>query len=109
MNNQIVSAIIDLIIDLNKEAFSNLKGKLQIFLIKQKLKNQIFNEILKKYGNTVFYNDLDHFLTENDVICNIIRNCYDTSIFQYKSQSQIVVYYVQLFIVNNINYHLKSF
>ncbi len=98
MNNVIASAITDLIIDLNKEAFSSLKGKLQIFLIKQKLKKQIFNEILKKYGNTVFYIDLDHFLTENDVICNIIRNCYDTSIFQYKSQSQTVVYYVQLFI-----------
>lgn len=104
MNNQIVSAIIDLIIDLNKEAFSSLKGKLQIVLIKQKLKNQIFNEILKKYGNTVFYNDLDHFLTENDVICNIIRNCYDTSIFQYKSQSKTVIYYVQLFIEQHPKY-----
>jgi len=98
MDDPIVSRIIDLLQELCKGAFSGLKGKLQLFNIKRRLKNQIFNEILSKYGDSVFYNELDHFLTENDVICNIIRNCCDTAVFHYKSKSQTIDYYVQLFV-----------
>lgn len=104
MEIPVVSKIMDLLIDLCKDAFPGLKGKFQLFNIKRRLKKQIFNEILSKYGNTVFYNDLDHFLTDNDVICNIIRNCCDTSVFRYKSKSQMMDYYVQLFVEQHPKY-----
>lgn len=104
MEEFLVSALIDLIIELGKGAFSGIKGKIKIYFIKKKLKENIFNEILKKYGDMCFYNDLDHFLTNNDVICSIIRNCYDTSIPEYKSKSQMITYYVQLFVEQHPKY-----
>lgn len=104
MENFLVSALTDLIIELGKGAFSGIKGKIKIYFIKKKLKENIFNEILKKYGDMCFYNDLDHFLTNNDVICSIIRNCYDTSISEYKSKSQMITYYVQLYVEQHPEY-----
>lgn len=104
MNATNLSRIIDLLTDLCKDAFSGLKGKYQLFIIKRRLKKQIFNEILSKYGDRAFYNDLDHFLTGNDVICNVIRNCCDESVFHYKSKSQTINYYVQLFVEQHPNY-----
>lgn len=104
MNATNLSRIIDLLTDLCKDAFSGLEGKYQLFIIKRRLKKQIFNEILSKYGDRAFYNDLDHFLTGNDVICNVIRNCCDESVFHYKSKSQTINYYVQLFVEQHPNY-----
>lgn len=104
MDAPIIEKIVDLLIDFCKDAFSGLKGKILLFNIRRRLRRQIFNEILSKYGDTVFYNDLDHFLTKNDVVCNIIRNCCDTSVFHYKSKSQSVDYYVQLFVEQHPNY-----
>lgn len=104
MDSPIISMILDLLKDLCKDEFSGLKGRFRLFTIKKRLEKQIFNEILLKYGDTVFYNDLDHFLTENDVICNIIRNCCDASVFHYKSKSQTVDYYMQLFIEQHPQY-----
>ena len=104
MKDPIVSRIIDLLIDLCTDAFSGIQGKFQLFNIKRRLKKQIFNEILSKYGDRVFYNDLDHFLTDNDVICNVIRNCCDVSVFHYKSKSQTIDYYVQLFVEQHPRY-----
>ncbi len=104
MEDFLVSALTDLIIELGKGSFSGIKGKLKIYFIKKKLKENIFNEILKKYGDKCFYNDLDHFLTDNDVICSIIRNCYDTSVSEYKSKSQMITYYVQLYVEQHPKY-----
>lgn len=104
MEGSIVSRIIDLLIDLCNDTFSGLKGKFQLFNIKRRLKKQIFDEILSKYGERDFYNDLDHFLTDNDVICNVIRNCCDVSVFHYKSKSQTIDYYVQLFVEQHPRY-----
>ena len=110
MDDFIIPAIIDLIIDCNKSVFSGIKGKIKLHRIKKELKHRIFVEILEKYGNEVFYNDLDHFLTDNDVICSIIRNCCDISVFQYKSKLQMITYYVQLFVEQypkHKRYHYK--
>ena len=104
MEDFLASAVIDLIIELSKGAFSGIKGKIKIYFIKKKLKENIFNEILQKYGDKCFYNDLDHFLTNNDVICSIIRNCYDTSVSEYKSKSQMITYYVQLYVEQHPKY-----
>ncbi len=104
MEEIVVPKIVDLIIELNKKAFSGIKGKFKLYFIKKNLKEKIFNEILKKYGDRIFYNDLDHFLTDNDVICSIIKNCHDTPVFQYKSKSQMITYYVQLFVEQHPKY-----
>lgn len=104
MEDPIVSRIIDLLIDLCNDTFSGLKGKFQLFNIKRRLKKQVFDEILSKYGERDFYNDLDYFLTDNDVICNVIRNCCDVSVFHYKSKSQTIDYYVQLFVEQHPRY-----
>ena len=100
----IVSSIISIITEFQKDAFFGIKGRVRLIQLKRKLKRNIFREILKKYGNKVFYNDLDHFLTDNDVICNIIRNCTDTSVFDYQSKGQTIIYYLQLFIERHPKY-----
>lgn len=97
MEYSVVSKIIDLLVERCKDAFSGLKGKIKLHCIKKNLENEVFNEILSAHGDKVFYNDLDRFLVDNDVICNIIRNCCDTSVFHYKSNSQTINYYVHLF------------
>ena len=71
MDAPIIEKIVDLLIDLCKDAFSGLKGKILLFNIRRRLRRQIFNEILSKYGDTVFYNDLDHFLTKNAILYEI--------------------------------------
>lgn len=97
MEYSVVSKIIDLLVERCKDAFSGLKGKIKLHCIKKNLENEVFNEILSAHGDKVFYNDLDRLLVDNDVICNIIRNCCDTSVFHYKSNSQTINYYVHLF------------
>ena len=100
MENPVVSKIIELLEERCKDAFSGLKGKIKLCCIKRKLKKEISNEILLMYGNETFYNDWDHFLVEHDVICNIIHNCCDESVFNYKSKSQTINYYMHLFVEN---------
>lgn len=97
------------LVEAGKDSFSGLRGRLYLFNIKRNLKKRIFNEILSKYGENVFYNELDHFLTDNDVICNVIRNCYDVSAFHYKSKSQTINYYVQLFIEHHPRYRRYAY
>lgn len=92
MENPVVSKIIELLEERCKDAFSGLTGKIKLCCIKRKLKKGISNEILLMYGNKTFYNDWDHFLVEHDVICNIINNCCDESVFNYKSKSQTINY-----------------
>ena len=100
MENPVVSKIIELLEERCKDAFSGLTGKIKLCCIKRKLKKGISNEILLMYGNKTFYNDWDHFLVEHDVICNIINNCCDESVFNYKSKSQTINYYMHLFVEN---------
>lgn len=98
MENPVISKIIELLEERCKDAFSGFKGKIKLCCIKRKLKKEISNEILSTYGNETYYNDLDHFLVEYDVICNIIRNCCNEPVFNYKSKFQTTSYYVHLFI-----------
>lgn len=100
MENPVVSKIIELLEERCKDAFSGLMGKIKLCCIKRKLKKKISNEILLTYGNETFYNDWDRFLIEHDVICSIIRNCCDESVFNYKSKAQTISYYMHLFVEN---------
>ena len=104
MEEHLVSSIINLISDAGYDTLLGIKGKFRLFRLKRRLHREMFERILKTYGNKVFYNDLDQFLTKNDVICNIIRNCTNVSVYEYKSQSQLVMYYVQRFVEEHPNY-----
>lgn len=68
------SIMIDLIISLFKDAYSGLVDRIKLYFIKKRLKTKIFNEILSKYGNEVYYDSLDKFLIEHQVIYIIIKN-----------------------------------
>jgi hypothetical protein len=50
-----------------------------------------------RYGNEEYYHELDCFLSRKRVIYNIIVNCESTSLHHYKSKTQTIQHYVQLF------------
>lgn len=100
----LVSEIGSILVDIGKDSFKSLWGKIKLSRIKKNLKKKLFCEVLNKYGNRLFYNELDTFLSSNKVIHNVIINCESTPINQYKSRSQIVHYYVQLFVERYPNY-----
>lgn len=100
----LISSLIDILTEIGKSSFLGILGKIKVLCLKCQLKRSILREILSRYGNEIYYNDLDHFLTDNDVICQIIRNCIDTSAFHYKPKSQTTKYYVQLFIEQHPKY-----
>ena len=94
----IISSVLSFLTELEVDAFTGFKGKIRKTLIKRKLKFNISKKILKQYGNEVYYNDLDQFLMQNNVVENIIRNCDNESLLEYKPRTQIVDYYVKLFV-----------
>ena len=100
----LISSLIDILTEIGKSSFLGIRGKIKVLCLKYQLKRSILREILSRYENEIYYNDLDHFLTDNDVICQIIRNCIDTSAFHYKPKSQTTKYYVQLFIEQHPKY-----
>lgn len=104
MSETVLSIIIGFISDFCKDAFSGFWGKLKLWRLKKRLSKEILHKILEKYGNEVYYNDLDHFLTDHDVICSIIRSCSTYSPFEHKSQLQTVKYYVSLFVEEHPKY-----
>ena len=100
----IVPIIIDLLLGDGKDLYKGLAGKLKLFRLKRRLKQNLFEEVLKKYSNCEFYNDLDSYLSTNNVIRDILSNCVSDSIHEYKSRSQIISYYEKLFIDQYPNY-----
>ena len=105
MAETVLTIIIGFISDYCKDAFSGFWGKLKLWRLKKRLSMEISQKILEKYGNEVYYNELDHFLIEHDVICSIIRSCSTYSPFEHKSQLQTVKYYVALFIEEHPKYN----
>lgn len=100
----IVPIIIDLLLGVGKDLYKGLAGKLKLFRLKRRLKKNLFEEVLKKYGKCEFYNDLDLYLSTNNVIRDILSNCLSDSIHEYKSRSHIISYYEKLFIDQNPNF-----
>ena len=96
--NLVVSAVLNILSDEESDVFSGFKGQVKLFVIKRRLSRNISSEILKRYGNEVYYNDLDRFLMQYNVIESILRNCINIAVFDYKSRSQLVDYYVNLFV-----------
>lgn len=93
----LVPEIFSLIAGLGIDAFRGLKGKYKRWKLEKELKHDLFYGILEKYGNEVYYNDLDAFLSRNKIISTIINNCGNVAISQYKSKSTIVNFYIKRF------------
>ncbi|MDK2801351.1 MAG: hypothetical protein PWQ70_2970 [Clostridiales bacterium] len=98
------SEIGSILINIGKNSFKSFWGKIKLFCIKKELNKKLFHEVLDKYGNRPFYNELDKFLSTNKVFHNVIINCESTPIHQYKSRSHMIHYYVQLFAERYPNY-----
>lgn len=100
----LVSAVINILSEIESDIFSGIKGHIKLSAIKRRLSRDISSEIISRYGNEVYYNDLDRFLMQYNVIENIFRNCLNHTVFNYKSRSQLIDYYVKLFIENCPDY-----
>ena len=94
----IVTIIVDLLLGIGKDLYKGLAGKIRLFRLKRRLRKNLINEVFNKYGKCVFYNDLDSYLSRNNVIRDILSNCLSDSLHEYKSRSQIISYYEKLFI-----------
>ncbi|MDF2819891.1 MAG: mbar [Clostridiales bacterium] len=105
----LASEIGSILVEVGKGSFNGFWGKIKLFHIKKKLKKKLFCVVLNIYGDKLFYNELDYFLSTNKVIHNVIINCESVPIHQYRSRSQMIQYYVQLFSEKHPNYvHYKS-
>ena len=102
----LISAIIDLLISTGTDAFKGITGKIRLHKLKARLENEITDKIKKCYENEIYYNDLDQFLTKNKVICNLIQNCLNTSVFDYQSKAESINYYEQLFVEEHPTYFI---
>lgn len=96
--NLVVSAVLNILSEEESNIFGGIKGRVKLFVLKRRLSQNISSEILTRYGNEVYYNDLDRFLMQYNVIESILRNCTNIAVFDYKSRSQLVDYYVKLFV-----------
>lgn len=93
----LVSEIFSFVLDISKDAFVGWRGKLKLKRLKCRLRKDIFERILKKYGDEVYYNDLDSFLSQNNILRKVIDNCADASVSQYRSNRDIVAFYIKQF------------
>ena len=100
----LISAIIDLVINIGTDFFKGIKGKIRLYKLKKRLKCEITAKILNRYGNEVYYNDLDQFLTKNKVIYNLIQNCLSASVFDYQSKMELLQN-LHIFFLQEIQYY----
>lgn len=107
--DSLLSSIISIVTEIGIDLFSGIRGKIRLHRLKKRLKREIFEHILKKYGSEVYYNDLDQFLTRNDVIRSIINNCDSGVVFHYNTKTQAISYYVQLFAEEHPKYRTYSY
>lgn len=93
----LVPEIFSLVASLGVDSFRGLRGKYKRWKLQRELRDDLFYGILEKYGNEVYYNDLDAFLSRNKIISAIINNCGNVAVSQYKSKSAIVNFYIKRF------------
>lgn len=94
----IASEIFSIFFSSSVGGLKGLSGKLKLHCVKKKLVKNLSCRIQKQYGDRVFYNELDRFLSANKVIINLLENCESTPHTVYKSRSQVSDYYIQMFI-----------
>ena len=101
MVEAIVSIVCSMIATGNYEGALKIKGKLRLYIAKRRLKKTLENRILEKYGQRVYYNSLDKFLMNNNVLPSLFEYCYSPNPFTNNSSHQIVEYCANLFVEKN--------
>lgn len=101
MEEYIVSVVCDMIINGSYAWATGIKGKIKLYLTKRKLQRELREKIVKKYGSRVYYNALDKFITNNNVIPSLLEYCYNPNPFGDNSHYQTTEYYTNLFIEKN--------
>ncbi|MFM9319543.1 NACHT domain-containing protein [Streptococcus sp. ST16] len=104
----VISLIKNLLIEKLGNYFRGVLGKLRLRFFTKKLKNEVEVSILEKYGDRIYYLDFDRFLIEQDVLSNIIKNFINQDILQYRTISQSVDFYLNLFIERYPKYKLYN-
>lgn len=94
----IISLISGLTQDTVKDSLTSLHSNSRTWCAMRELESRLNSGILKKYGDRIYYNNLDSFLTINNVIPNLIKNCHAVGISEYRCEVQTVEYYIALFL-----------
>ena len=85
----LVTEVFSLLLSFGIDKYRGIRGKIRAYKLKKDLKKELFYGILNRYGDEVYYNDLDNFLSRNKVISKIIENAYNTPVSQYKSKNML--------------------
>ena len=104
----IISLIENLLVEELGNYFKGFIGKLKLICITRRLKSEVEELILRQYGDKIYYLDFDRFLIEQDVLSNIIKNFINQDILQYRTISQSVDFYLNLFIERYPKYKLYN-
>ena len=104
----IISLIENLLVEELGNYFKGFIGKLKLRCITRRLKSEVEELILRQYGDKIYYLDFDRFLIEQDVLSNIIKNFINQDILQYRTISQSVDFYLNLFIERYPKYKLYN-
>lgn len=102
----LVSPVISLIAESGIGLFLGWCGKIRLYWLKRQLYRNVSKEILNKYGDEVYYSDLDAFLTNYRVIYHILQNGTQTSIFRGQTKREIITYYICIFMEKHPEYQL---
>lgn len=93
----IIPEFFSFLLEIGKDLFIGVRGKLKLKSLEKNLRKKLFLRILKKYGNEVYYHDLDVFLSTNEIISKVIRNGINVPSSQYRSNSTLVSFYIKQF------------
>ena len=105
----LTTEILSLLLSFGIDTFRGIRGKIKKSRLKKNLKTQLLNGILNRYGDEVYYNDLDNFLSRNKVISKIIENAYNTPVSQYKSKTMLLDFYINRFVEEYPKYSTLHF
>lgn len=108
MGEAVVSSIMGVLANVGKVTFKGVRGKIKAYRIKVTLKREIESKLLRQYGNEMYYHHFDGFIINEKVIPKLIENNINTNCFNYKSKSEVIKYYVQLFLEKYPEYKIYS-
>ncbi len=104
MEEHIISVVFSIIETESSNWFSGKRDKIRVWITKRKLRRELHNRIVKKYGNRDYFNALDKFITNNNVLPSLLEYCYNPNPFIGSSHYQTTEYYTNLFIEKNPNF-----
>lgn len=105
----LVTEVFSLLLSFGIDKYRGIRGKIRAYKLKKDLKKELFYGILNRYGDEVYYNDLDNFLSRNNVISKIIENAYNTPVSQYKSKTMLLDFYINRFVEEYPHYSTLHF